>query len=420
MRVFFVAPLIFVPLLFLAACAGAEGRGEFAGLVTTYDSTDSTRADSVIARTPGSVPPEAVRLAIEELRIAPEADDTSLFADVFEFDVDREGRIYVFDQGSRSVLQFAPDGALLRRIGRQGAGPGEFNRNGGMVIDADGRLVQWDAGNARISFFSTDGTFDSSWVVPAGFSTSHGLRTDRSGQLYLYRPVTPRRDGEILGRMGLVRLGPGGAWLDSLVPPDLPWERVVYVASVEGNTSATSPAHAERFLWQWHPDGHFVSVGTGRYHVELSRPERPLRIVRESPTISVSEAERALEQERITLNLRQTDPGWTFRGPPIPAVKPPVSGLSVARDGRIWVKVATESEEIPEAERDAEVPNRPPPRRWRDRVEYEVFEPNGRFVGRVRLPSTATWMEADGELVWYLSRDEMGLPAVVRARVGGM
>lgn len=416
MRVLPLVTVLLVPVAASLGCGvgGDAGRGEFVGLVTAYD---SSRADSVIARTPGSVPPEAVRLAVEEMRIAPEADDTSLFADVFEFDVDHEGRIYVFDQGSRSVLVFAPDGSLLRRIGRQGAGPGEFNRNGGMVISVDGNLVQWDAGNARISFFSADGGFDSSWVVPAGFSTSHGLRSDRSGQLYLYRPVTPRREGEILGRMGLVRLGPGGAWLDSLVPPDLPWERVVYVASVEGNTSSTSPAHAERFLWQWHPDGYFVSAGTGRYHVELSRADRPLRIVREAPSISVSEPERTLEQERITANLRQTDPGWTFRGPPIPSVKPPINGLSVARDGRIWVRVATESEEIPEDERDAAVPNRPPPRQWRDRVEYEVFAPTGRFLGRVRLPSTATWMEADGDYVWYLMRDALGLPAVVRGRV---
>ncbi|MBX3133286.1 MAG: hypothetical protein KF689_07875 [Gemmatimonadaceae bacterium] len=113
-----------------------------------------------------------------------------------------------------------------------------------------------------------------------------------------------------------------------------------------------------------------------------------------------------------------TDPGWQWNGPAIPTTKPPVAGLSVGRDGRIWVRVAVQSVEIPLEERDAAVPNRAPPRQFRDEnVTYEVFDPDGRLVGRVVLPWCATWMEADGDAVWYLDRNEDGLPAVVRARV---
>lgn len=405
-------PIAALCVLLAAACGGAA---DAPSLPTTV--FDSTRTDTVVARTVGEVPRQLLRQVVEELRIAPEADDTSLFADVFEFDVTRDGRLLVFDQGARSVLEFAPDGALRRRIGRQGAGPGEFNRNGGMVTRADGGFVQWDAGNGRVSFFSATGACDSSWVVPTGFSTSNGLRSDRSGQLYLYRPVTPPRDGEILGRMGLVRLRPGGIWGDSLIPPDLPWERVVYVARAEGNTSATSPTHAPRFQWQWHPDGYFVSASTQRYVIEVSRPGRALRIERDAPPTPISADERALEEERITADMRRTEPGWVFRGPPIPSVKAPIAALGVTRDGRIWVRVATPSELIPEDERDPALPNRPPPRRYRDPTEFEVFERDGAFVGRVALPLGAQVMEADGDRVWSLVRDADGLPAVVRARV---
>lgn len=378
---------------------------------------DSTRADSLIARVAGSVPAEFVRNATPELRIAPEADDTTLFAEVHEFDVGPDGRLYVFDAASRVLFLFDSTGRLLRRIGRQGAGPGEFNSNNGMVVLPDARLAQWDARNGRISFFSADGEYQYSWVVPTGFSTSHGIRTDRSGTLYAYRPVTPPREGEILGRMGLRLLGDEGVMTDSLIPPDLPFAQVVYVARQQDNTSATVPTHAPRFQWQWHPDGHFVSVSWERYEIEVSRAARPLRIVRDAPAIPVPEAERDWDQARITFNLRQTDPAWQFNGPAIPAVKTPLAGLAVARDGRIWVRVAVPSVEIPEEERDPVDSTRPPPRRYRDAAaEYEVFEATGEFVARVRLPYTATWMEADGPRVWYLDRDADGLPAVVRAR----
>lgn len=412
-------PLIIRPLvagtLLLAAVACAGGSDLPRQLVTVFD---STHADTLVARTTGAVPRDLVRRVREELRIAPAAEDTSLFAEVSEFDVAPDGRLYVFDQGARSVLVFAPDGSLLRRIGRQGAGPGEFNRNGGMVARADGGFSQWDAGNGRVSFFSATGSFDSSWVVPTGFSTNNGLRSDASGALYLYRPVTAPREGEILGRMGLVRILDGGAWGDSLIPPDLAWDRVVYVARAGGNTSSTSPMHAPRFTWQWHRDGFFVSAATQRYAVEVSRPGRPLRIERDAPAVEVPEDERVLEQARITAAMERNQPGWTFTGPPIPAVKPPIAGLFVARDGRLWVRVATPSELIPEEEREPSRPNAPPPRRYRDPQEYEVFEADGRFVGRVALPMSATaLMEADGDLLWFIARDADGLPAVIRARV---
>jgi hypothetical protein len=411
-----LAILVAVLVAVLApACARDDGGApNSAGLATLFDSTTT---DSVIARTAGSVPEEAMRGVVEEVRIAPAADDTSLFGEVFEFDVGADGRFYVFDQAGRSLLIFTPAGALERRVGRQGAGPGEFNSNGGMVVLADGRVAQWDSRNGRISFFSAGGDFDSSWVVPTGFFTSNGLRTDDSGAVYLYRAVTAPREGEILGRFGLVRLGEGGAFGDSLVPPDLRVERITYVAQKEGSTSAMSPTHSPRFQWQWHPDGHFVSVATSRYEVEVGRPGRAVRIVRDAPAIPVPDAERAYDQELITFQMRSNVPGWVWRGPAIPGEKPPVSALSVARDGRIWVRVATPSEEIPEAERDPQVEGRRPVRRFRDAVEYEVFERDGTFAGRVRLPANAQWMEADADRVWYLDRDADGLPAVVRARV---
>jgi hypothetical protein len=72
---------------------------------------------------------------------------------------------------------------------------------------------------------------------------------------------------------------------------------------------------------------------------------------------------------------------------------------------------------IPEEDRDPQIEGRGPVRQFRDPVEYEVFESDGTFVGRVRLPLRASWMEADGNRVWFLDRDADGLVAVVRARI---
>jgi hypothetical protein len=410
--------------LVASACGvGADGdaggdAADMAGLATVIDST--SKADSVIARTAGSVDPGAVRRVAEQLRVAPSADDTSLFAEVSEFDVGRDGRLFVYDRAANVLFLFDSAGALLRRVGRQGAGPGEFNSNNGMVVLPDGRLALWDARNARINFFSPDGEFTTSWILPSGFSTSNGLRSDATGAVLLYRPVTPPREGEILGRFGLVRLKEGGAFGDSLIPPDLPVERITYVARTENGSSSTSPTHSARFLWQWHPRGFFVSANGGVSEIELSRPASlggPLRIVRDGAVVGVSDDERAWDQEKITWQMRQNVADWRWSGPAIPSVKPPIGAVHVGRDGSIWARVATQSERIPEDELDPQLPERSPRALFRDPIEYEVFTDDGVFRGRVALPARATWMEADGNQVWYLQRDIDGLPAVVRARI---
>lgn len=401
-------------LLMTGACGAADAGGEGGTLATVFDST----ADTVSARIAGDLPTEAVRHLVTEVAIAPGIDDTTLFTNVFEFDVDRSGRFWVFDAGSNSIFLFGPDGALIKRIGREGAGPGEFQQNGGMVVRADNGIAQWDSRNSRISFLDSSGTFVTSWPLPGGFSTSNGLMTDASGTLYLLRPVTPPRDGEILGRMGLVRLAEGGAFADSLVPPDLPVPRESYVASVEGNTSWTESRYGPAYYWAWTPAGEFVVAHGGNYEMIVARRDaRPLVIQRTMSPVLVDEAERDWEQRFILWNMRQTDPHWSWQGPALPTAKAPMRSLRVARDGRIWVQVSVPSDTIPTSEHQVFTDSLRPVPTHRMAAVHEVFAPNGEFLGRVALPPRARFIEADGNSVWGINLDENDMPAVTRWRV---
>ena len=93
------------------------------------------------------------------------------------------------------------------------------------------------------------------------------------------------------------------------------------------------------------------------------------------------------------------------------------AGLTVARDGTIWARVAMPSERIPDAELPPRRENSPPPRMYRSPAEYEVFVADGRFLGRVAMPPRTTVTTADGEFVWAITRDADDLPAVVRYRL---
>src|SRR5690606_7721791 len=51
------------------------------------------------------------------------------------------------------------DGSLVAVIGREGEGPGEFNRVEGLDVDASGRLYVADSCNHRVQVFDRDGSF---------------------------------------------------------------------------------------------------------------------------------------------------------------------------------------------------------------------------------------------------------------------
>jgi hypothetical protein len=386
------------------------------GLVTVFDST----TDTITARVDGQVPVSSLRSLEIVMRIAPSVDDTSLFSDVYDFEVDAANRVWVYDFQGRRLFLFDSAGTLVRRIGRSGQGPGEFQQGNGTVALADTGVAMLDSRNARVSFFAANGDFRTSFPVPSGFSTNNGLISDNSHTLFLRRPVTPQREGEILGRMGLVRLKPDGTFGDSLLPPDLPVPRDTYIAiSQDGSSrSSTSSSYAPNYFWDWHPDGFFVAAHGGNYEIVLARSDaKPIVIRRTAQPVSLLPDERKEEQDAITWNMRRTQPAWSWVGPDIPATKAPLIGITIARDGNIWARVSIPSEQIPREELEPQTEKGPPVRHYRSRATYEVFAPDGRFLGRVPMPPRTTMVQANGDYVWCITRDDNDVPSIVRFRI---
>ena len=60
------------------------------------------------------------------------------------------------------------------------------------------------------------------------------------------------------------------------------------------------------------------------------------------------------------------------------------------------------------------------PDRWREPVAFDVFESDGSYLGRVRTPlefSSSPTPVFDGDFVWAVTRDELGVQRVVRFRI---
>ena len=110
--------------------------------------------------------------------------------------VDRNGNVYVVDEGNHQVLKFKTQGQFIKKIGAgrddsptSGDGDGEFASPTGVAVDSAGRVYVADWGNHRIQVFSEFGDFIGKWGTQGGadgqFENPFGLAIDDDGHVYV-------------------------------------------------------------------------------------------------------------------------------------------------------------------------------------------------------------------------------------------
>jgi hypothetical protein len=120
----------------------------------------------------------------------------------------------------------------------------------------------------------------------------------------------------------------------------------------------------------------------------------------------------------MEFNLRRVQPNWSWDGRDIPSHKPPYSSLSAGLDGRIWVALSVPSERFEPDPPSATQEHPPPQVKYRSREKrWDVFEPDGRYVGRVVAPRQFGAYVMRGNDVWGVLRDEDDVPAIVKMRI---
>lgn len=104
-------------------------------------------------------------------------------------------KLYAVDIGGTSsddhkiLVYNAKSGAFIKRIGKRGTGPGEFNLPRDVVVAPDGTLWVVDSGNFRVVHLSEDGvqlgTFGSIGRLGGQFSRPKELALDKEGKVYV-------------------------------------------------------------------------------------------------------------------------------------------------------------------------------------------------------------------------------------------
>lgn len=359
---------------------------------------------------------------LEDLRIgATEGDGPDVFGNIKAFVVDSTGRMYVVDDQAMEVRVFGADGAHQFTIGGPGDGPGEFRALWGLTISPDGQLWALDNGLGRWSIFTTTGTFDRSYrreVRSFDYVWAGGF--DAEGNLWEYKPG--RAPTLHLMDVGMRRPSSGGdapqaaelgrvteAWIDTRVAmfdtvatttvPEHGSTGLRFDRSDGARMFAQMP-FAVRRPWALDPRGYVWFAVSDTYRVyqtgvdgdtlrviTLDRPPEALGPVGRDSILSPIRSNRADGWRSVDLDES------TF-----PETRPLFENLAVDDRGGLWLWQ----------------------RRDTSSTTYDVFDPEGRYLGDVRVPFPIRRFANPrivGDRFYAITRDDLDVSYLVRGRI---
>ncbi len=411
----------------LAGCSGSDWKA------VSYERGDTT----VVRTVSGSAWGRPAKL-VERARIAEDpADSLEGLRSVTALAGGPNGDVYVVDGEMPAVRLYDRDGRYERVFVAPLGEPGHYSQPNGVAVLSDGRVVIRDPRRSQLVVYSPRGVFLDRWPHPSGVYSPVPLISDAEDRLYtrvVYNPEEPREEWQ----EGLVRYGSDGSIEDTIPDPEI--DHVFPSLAVEspgGDTVRFQIPLTPRAYWARSPSGDVVTAISDRYALQVAKPDgRIVRIEREYEPVLVPREERFTYVRDIDTRARQIDYRWAWRGPAVPEEKPPFKGMFVDADGRIWVQLhqpaeligefpssaeGSDTAAVPDSAAAPEVGDRlPTVRDWREPIMFDVFEPDGRYLGQVSAPPgfrTLPQPSIRGNTVWAAVSDGDGVPNVVRFEI---
>jgi hypothetical protein len=375
-------------------------------------------------------------------------DDPDLgFSRVTQMDVDEQGNLYVLEGLVPEIRVFTPDGTLIRRIGKRGEGPGEFQSAPLFGVVGD---TVWAVENGanRITLFDREG-----YVLTTG-RTQDVVVPLPTGFGYVL-PWRMRPDGKFTSKLarivGMARDTPG----NDVSPSDsIPVPFVLFNANGAVTDTVGWAGHPPPRMWRppslAGPTPKIIDVGGRQAWVPSPPTPLPLWLTVLDGYITVETPMPGPGQEGVVSVTRiglHGDTVYTrdFRYPPAPytsedldsiavwaargepgGMAPYMPGQGPPSDWEVVARYLRGAMEFPEYQLPFEYPWLAQDEGiWMRRTEegssstvrWALLDPQGRPRGQLRLPRNLRVIWNRGDTFWAVEPDEYEVPWVVRFRI---
>lgn len=307
-----------------------------------------------------------------------------------------DGRIIVADEWAQQVKFFSPDGELIRAVGREGEGPGEFRSPWEVTRFRGDSLMVYDRTADRVSILDSDGSFGR--FFPLRFGSNYWARgVVQDSMVFLWSP------GEGQPRRDITGIYWDSTWFALYQGADRPVDTIGrYPRGEERGLGAgvPKPYHFEhRMSFALGGRGFYLGLGTSYEVGEYTLNGGLVRLIRRSfsPDPVTGELKRRfregyirlIEREEGDVSPEQLDEMLPYvNDADYPDRLPAYSDMIVDELGNLWVenyRIFTD-----------------PTSTW------TVFGRDGRWVTTVRTPEGLRLSEIGADYVLGLAPDEMG------------
>ncbi len=310
-------------------------------------------------------------------------------------EVGPDGKVYVLDAGNHRVVAFSPGGHPLTSFGRQGEGPGEFQRLNEVAVLKD-RVLIHDSRNSRFSLFAPDGEHELDRMLMPRLRTS-GMRGKDDELILIEYEIAFMGEGPVPWVIGQYSLE--GARLTTAV--ELTSEATAYWKS--GIWEGSVPIRSVRPLGVIARDGTIYATAGDEYQCLSVNPEGDmnwaLRVAFEPPALTAEQRQEVvkflsvqLREMDANLSLTETDFTWPERHAAL-------ENLQVDGHGNLYL--FPHSQRTPETVLRTDEP-----------VPVDVYSPMGErlFSGRIDIED---WDSEIGEYLYRVETDPISEEHVV-------
>jgi len=306
---------------------------------------------------------------LEELwRIGGEDDEDNIFGVVNRALVDEDNNIYLLDAQLSQISVYSPDGELIKILGKEGDGPGEFRGPVDMCFLPDGNLGVVQAFPGKVIKLSLDNTPAGVWqlgdAATGGFFIMRALKSN--GGVVVAGGTQQKMDqsiGEIRRRNFVGTLADDGTLGTALTEI----EHVMNLGNLKLNELEIIESPDRRY--DVSSEGKTV-VAIPRYGYEVSvfDANGELERVFTRKYESWKRDEQAMNLWQNIFDFIQTNqaPGAEIH---IEDYQPDVEFLRVANDGSIWVLTSEAMWDSPEG----------------IFTSYDVFSPDGVYQKKLNI-----------------------------------
>lgn len=376
-----------------ALMAGCDEAAPPAGSIVS----DSAGIRLVVSQTPVWSDSTAWTLSREPVvELGAVSGEGDLLHDVRDVDRLSDGRWVVTHTGSNELRLYAPDGAYLGAIGREGQGPGEFTFPTATWVTVGDSLVVREF--QRVSVLAGDGSFARSSLA-SPWTPLHHFPDGR----FLYSVIPPDVDtfepGYVHPDRALVLAWADGSEADTLRLVE-GTEMYRFQTSAGGVSSHFAPFGRVRSAAA-NEEAIYTTAG-GSFEILVLDRTGTLRSIlrRRVPPALVTESDiQTLESTVLQSAPARTHPDRRrmFREWSYPDEMPVIDLLEVDGDGHLWVRAYAPSD--------------------LGAREWSVMEPDGRWLGQVVTPAGFEVMDIGWDYVAGVYVDEVGVEYVQAYRL---